>query len=164
MGFLFVSLFLSVFSVLYLLCVIAVIVFVFVKFVLYVFQSFGLLRIAKKEGYRLPCLVWVPAVSQYYLGRYCMSQKLSVGYALLAALSLGLPAAAYLLQFRVLMWTALGYGAVYFVVDMLVMDRFYKKVYKVPELYTVLTILTLGMLKPVFIYMARIKKITKTVL
>ena len=49
---------------------------------------------------------------------------------------------------------------VYFIVDMLVMNKFYKKVYKKNELFTILTIITFGMLKPIFIYTARIKKIT----
>lgn len=161
MGFLIFWFLLPLLSILTIIYITAVVIFCFVKFVLYIFQSFGLLRIAKKENYRYPYLVWVPAVSQYYLGRYCMNKNLSIGYAFLAALSIGLPIAAWLLHAPIWTWTALGYGIAFFVVDMLVMNRFYKKVYKAPELYTILTVLTLGLLKPVFLYMARFRKITR---
>ncbi len=41
------------------------------------------------------------------------------------------------------------------------MNKFYKKVYKTPELFTILSVITFGLLNSIFIYTTRIKKITK---
>lgn len=128
---------------------------------LYLFQSFGLLRIAKKEGFRYPYLVWLPAVSHYYLGKCCMKNLWSLIYALLTAANLLLPLVAGLLSSGTLISVSLWYSVAYFIVDMVVMHRFYARVYKVPELYTIFTVLTLGILKPIFIFTSRIPKITR---
>ena len=53
------------------------------------------------------------------------------------------------------------YMVIYFIINMLVMNNFYKKVYKKPELFTIFTIITFGLLRSIFIYLSRIKKITK---
>ena len=60
-----------------------------------------------------------------------------------------------------LLYIWLIYIVVYFIIDMLVMNKFYKKVYKNSEIFTVFTIITFGLLKPIFIYTTRIKKISK---
>lgn len=141
------------------------IIYLILKFVLYIFQSLGLLRIAKKENYKYPYIVWLPGLSHYVLGNYCLDKKKSIFYSILGLVHFVVP---LILNLRVIydmvediiMPIYIILVIVYFIVDMLVMNKFYKKVYKKNELFTILTIITFGMLKPIFIYTARIKKIT----
>ncbi len=51
------------------------IIYAIIKFTLYIFKSFGLLRIAKTEKYKYLYLVWIPVISDYILGKYCMDKK-----------------------------------------------------------------------------------------
>ena len=139
-----------------------VIIYIIINFVLYVIESFGLLRIAKKEEYKIPYIVWIPGISHYVLGRYCMSKSKSIIYAILSVINVIF---IYCLMFGVFQIEyiefVLIYIVIYFIINMLVMNTFYKKVYKKSELFTIFTVITFGFLKSIFIYLARIRKITK---
>ena len=60
-----------------------------VKFTLYIFQSFGLLNIAKKEGYKYRYISWVPGLSHYILGKFCLKKNLAIIYTILSTKFLG---------------------------------------------------------------------------
>lgn len=137
-----------------------IILYAIVRFITYIFESFGLLRIAKKEKYKIPYLVWVPGFSHYVLARYCTDKTKSFIYSILAIINIPVTIFLLIQNIGAEPWLII-YGIVYFIIDMLVMNTFYKKVYKTPELFTITTIITFGLLKPIFIYTSRIKKITK---
>lgn len=149
-----ISAFLVVFILIWIICLI-------VKFILYIFQSFGLLRISKKEKYKFPYIVWIPAISHYVLGRYCMDKVRSIIYCILTLIKIITLYILLTTTNNILFYISIGYIIFYFIIDMLVMNKFYKKVYKKPELFTILTIITFGLLKPIFIYISRIRKISK---
>ncbi len=146
------SLFFFVISVIVVWCI--------TKFVLYIFQSFGLLNIAKNEKYKYPYIVWIPGVSHYILGKFCLSQKKAIIYSILTIIKITLFIGAILINNNILFYTVLIYTICYFIIDMTVMNKFYKKMYKNPEIFTILTIITFGLLKPIFIYTIKIKKIS----
>lgn len=137
------------------------VIYAIIKFILYIFKSFGLLRIAKNEGYKYPYLVWIPIISNYILGKYCMDKRKSIMYASLSAIKILFTLCFVIIASDPLYSVFMIYTIFNFIVDMIVMNKFYKKVYKTPELFTILSVITLGLLKSVFIYTARIKKITK---
>lgn len=142
--------------------IVILIIYLVLRFILYIFQSFGLLRIAKKEGYKYPYIVWLPGISHYVLGRYCCLNKIKcIIYCFLTLVSIISLHIFWITSHDVLYPISKIYNIIYFIIDMIVMNKFYKKVYKTPELFTILTIITFGLLKPIFIYTARIKKITK---
>ena len=139
----------------------AIIIYTIIKFILYIFQSFGVLNIAKKENYKYPYTVWIPFVSEYFLGKFCMDNKKGILYAVLTLIKAILTICIIYIESTSLLYIWLIYIVVYFIIDMLVMNKFYKKVYKNSEIFTVFTIITFGLLKPIFIYTIRIKKISK---
>lgn len=137
------------------------IIYAIIKFTLYIFKSFGLLRIAKAEKYKYPYLVWLPIISNYILGKYCMDKKKSIIYCILSVIKILLSLCFLVSESEILYYAFIIYTIFYFIVDMIVMNKFYKKIYKTPELFTILSVITFGLLKSIFIYTARIKKITK---
>lgn len=158
MGFLIFFPFIGAFMLFWICILISYLV---ISFILYIFKSFGLLRIAKSENYKYPYIVWIPIVSNYVLGKYCMDKNKSIIYSILTAINLVVSTYLFYLNNEILFYISLIYIVIYFIIDMMVMNKFYKKVYKTPELFTILTVITLGLLKGIFIYTARIKKITK---
>lgn len=131
------------------------------KFMLYIFQSFGLLNIAKKEQYKFPYIAWIPGLSHYILGKFCMDNTKGIIYSILTIIKLVLFIIVIFIDNTILFNTFLIYVIIYFIIDMLVMDKFYKKVYNNPQVFTIFTIITFGILKPIFIYTIRIPKISK---
>lgn len=73
MGF---SFFLPFTSGFIIVAIILFIIYLILKFILYIFQSLGLLKIAKKEKYKYPYIVWIPGISHYVLGKYCGLNKI----------------------------------------------------------------------------------------
>ena len=134
------------------------IIYVIIKFVLYIFQSFGLLGIAKKEKYSYPYLVWIPGISHYYLGKTCLKSKQALGYCLLTLLKIILVVINFWIYNKILIYIFLIYVLIYFIIDMLVMNRFYQKYYQKSELFIIFTVITFGLLKPIFIYTAKYQK------
>ena len=163
MGFL---VFLPFFSAVIVVMILFYICYAILKFILYVFKSLGLLRIAKKENYKYPYVVWIPFVSNYILGKYCMDKKKGIIYLILSIIKFLIMIIFFMLSeinalYDALYTISLIYSIFYFVIDMIVMNKFYKKVYKTPELFTILSIISFGLLNSIFIYTTRIRKITK---
>lgn len=162
MGAAFALLGLPIFGTVVIFWIIFLIVYILVSFIMYVFESFGLLRIAKKEKYKIPYIVWIPGISHYVLCRYCMSKIKSIIYAILSVINVIFIYCLMFGRFQIeYIKLVLIYMVIYFIINMLVMNTFYKKVYKKSELFTIFTVITFGFLKSIFIYLARIKKITK---
>ncbi len=130
------------------------------KFILYIFQSFGLLNLARKEQYQYPYMAWVPGLSHYLIGKFCCNNKKAILYTVCTIIKLVLTISMVMISNRILFYTWLIFIIIYFVIDMLVMNQFYKRVYKQPQLFTIFTIITFGLLKPIFIYTSKIKKVT----
>lgn len=130
------------------------------KFILYIFQSFGLLNLARKEQYQYPYMAWVPGLSHYLIGKFCCNNKKAILYTVCTIIKLVLTISMVMISNCILFYTWLIFIIIYFVIDMLVMNQFYKRVYKQPQLFTIFTIITFGLLKPIFIYTSKIKKVT----
>ncbi len=133
--------------------------FIGVAFALYIFECFGLLRIAKLENYKFPYMVWIAGLSHYVSCKYCMDNTKSIVYAIMSLFNFINTVCLLTLKVEI-NGLFLIYGIIYFIVDMLVMNRFYKEVYKKLEIFTISTIITFDLLKSIFIYISRIRKIT----
>lgn len=140
-----------------------------VKIITYILESIGLTNIAKKQNYKYFFIAWIPGFSHYILGKYCSKKNnttlISSGiiYCILTIIKLIL--IILILKTKIsqnltIMFIIIIYFIIYYIIDMIYMSRFYKKVYKHPKIYTIITIITLGMFKPIFIYTSKIKKLT----
>lgn len=148
---------------------IAIILWIILKMILYIFESIGLTNIAKKGNYKYPYIAWILGISHYILGKYCSDKdektdkRHGIIYCILTTIKtifVILICSTKIIENSTMMLILIIYFIIYYIIDMIYMNKFYKKTYKKPEIFTVLTVITLGMLKPIFIYTAKIKKLT----
>ena len=148
---------------------IAIILWSIVKIILYILESIGLTNIAEKENYKYPYIAWILGISHYILGKYCSdkdektNRRHGIIYCILTTIKIIFVILIYstnIIENSAMMLIIIIYFIINYIIDMIYMNKFYKKVYKNPKIFTILTVITLGMLKPIFIYTSKIKKLT----
>lgn len=137
--------------------IIFLLIFILIKFAFYIFQSIGLYKISKYNGYKYSFIAWIPCISQYIIGRYSKNGKYGILYSILTIMKYILIVPMFYLDNPIYLNFFLAYLIIYFIYDILIMDMFYKKVFKNSNVYTIVTACTLGFIKPVFIFMANFK-------
>lgn len=131
-----------------------------IKFVSYMFQSNGTFRLSMENGYKYPFISWIPCFSNYIIGKFAKGTNIGVIYTILSILNV----LKYLLLIPmhkgndILRFIFIVYPIFYFFFDMIVMSWFYTKVYTKPKKYILITIFTLGLTKPFFVFANRFKK------
>jgi len=156
----------SMFIVLILYMVI--ILWLIFKIISYIFEGIGLTNIAQKENYKYPYIAWIIGISHYILGKYCSDKDEKTNringiiYSILTTVKIIFVILIWktkIIENSILMLIIIIYFIIYYIIDMIYMNKFYKKVYKNPKIFTILTVITLGIFKPIFIYTSKIKKI-----
>lgn len=121
-----------------------------VAFVLfYVLFAVGLMKMAQRENVENPWLAWIPFAQSYTMGRL-VSHKLGensgwivLGLTILSSISSFIPFIGFLIS--------LGVAVFMFIV----MHWIYEKYSDKSVIMTVLTVLTIGALAPIFIFAIR---------
>ena len=146
---------------------IALIILFIYKIIAYIFESIGLTSIAKRENYSYPFIGWIPGLSHFIIGKYSSdgddekSTSSGVIYALLTIIKIAfliIVSQINIAQNSNYLLIILIYLAIYFVIDMIYMNKFYQKAYKHPIVFTFFTIVSIGLLKPIFIFASKGKK------
>lgn len=137
--------------------IIFLLIYISIKIMLYIFQSIGLYKISKINGYKYPFIAWIPCISQYIIGRYSKNSKWGILYSVLTIMKYLLIIAIFNFNSSTLFYLFLAYLVIYFIFDIFIMNMFYGKLLKSPNIYTIITACTLGLAKPIFIFMAKYK-------
>ena len=153
----FASMFIIPFLAFSIVAIIVFLIYILTKITFYIFQSIGLYKISKMNGYKYPIIAWIPGVSQYIIGKFNKSSRLGVLYSILTIMKYLLIVVVFSFDNFVLFNLYLVYLVIYFVFDVFIMDRFYTKIFENPNIYTIITTYTFGFAKPIFIFMARYK-------
>jgi len=118
--------------------------------VLYILGSLGTMRIAARQGDQLSWLAWVPIANMYLLGKVGMSMEvgaiLTGGHLLnqiMKRMDLGLNSLANTIGFAVL------------ILQFVALHKIYQKLSKKAVVMTIFTVLTLGILGPIFLFAIR---------
>ena len=141
--------------------VFCLICYILIRFILYIFKSFGLVQLSKREGYRFRYIAWIPFVSNYVIGRLAFNRKGGIAYFIASLLKTLSVICIFFVNNTIVFYISLVYIIIYFVFDMITINRIYAKRYKASDVFTIFTIITFGVLSSIFIYTTRIKKITK---
>lgn len=143
---------------------ISIILFFIIKILSYILESIGLAKIAKKENYKYPYIAWILGLSHYILGKYCSDsdeKRNGLIYCFLTTVKIIFIILIFTtdaVKNSTLLIIAILYLFIYFIIDMKYMNKFYKKEFKNYQIFTVLTVITLGLLKPIFIFISAKKK------
>lgn len=124
----------------------------------YAFESIFIMARRKKSGYRCSFTAWIPFYNKYLLGKIAGSSTLGAVTGVLALVSVGLSTYLYihrepeLVPFMILALILL----VVFILNTIIAHRVYaKSAGKYSDALTILSVLSLGLLRPVFLFALR---------
>ena len=123
----------------------------------YVLEGFSIACMRKKAGGAHTFPAWIPFYSKYLLGKLAGRRVMGAVSALLTLLSVCLCVYFYVcrelntLLFILLLMALLAV----FILDTLIAHRIYKSRSKYGDILTVFTVLSLGLLRPVFLFAVR---------
>ena len=116
----FASMFIFPFLVFSVVAIIVFIIYIFlIKIAFYIFQSIGLYKISKMNGYKYPIIAWIPGVSQYIIGKFNKSSKLGALYSLLTIMKYLVIILLFNSNNFILFNLYIVYFVIYFVLDVL---------------------------------------------
>ena len=162
-------------SVLILMTILSFIFFIFVAAALaiivytvitYIFESISIMCICKNLQYKAPATAWIPFYNKYLLGKIIGNKILGTitGIINLATIIIGI----YCYNLSVLEPIAFAMFLVFlllgFILDIVISHKIYKNATKkYGDILTILSILSLGVLRPIIIFIIRnkVKKINE---
>lgn len=124
----------------------------------YVLEGFSIACMRKKAGDAHTFPAWIPFYSKYLLGRLADRRVMGAVSALLTLLSVCLCVYFYVCRELNTLWFILLLMALLavFILDTLIAHRIYKsRAGKYGDVLTVFTVLSLGLLRPVFLFAVR---------
>ena len=123
----------------------------------YVLEGFSIACMRKKAGDAHTFPAWIPFYSKYLLGKLAGRRVMGAVSALLTLLSFCLCVYFYVCRELNTLWFILLLMALLavFILDTLIAHRIYKSRSKYGDILTVFTVLSLGLLRPVFLFAVR---------
>ena len=123
----------------------------------YVLEGFSIACMRKKAGDAHTFPAWIPFYSKYLLGKLADRRVMGAVSALLTLLSVCLCVYFYVCRELNTLWFILLLMALsaVFILDTLIAHRIYKSRSKYGDILTVFTVLSLGLLSPVFLFAVR---------
>ena len=123
----------------------------------YVLEGFSIVCMRKKAGDAHTFPAWIPFYSKYLLGKLADRRAMGAVSALLTLLSVCLCIYFYVCRELNTLWFILLLMALLavFLLDTLIAHRIYKSRSKYGDILTVFTVLSLGLLRPVFLFAVR---------
>lgn len=124
----------------------------------YVLEGFSIACMRKKAGDAHTFPAWIPFYSKYLLGKLADRRVMGAVSALLTLLSVCLCVYFYVCRELNTLWFILLLMALLavFILDTLIAHRIYKsRAGKYGDILTVFTVLSLGLLRPVFLFAVR---------
>ena len=144
---------------LFILSMIAIIVFYVL--VSYIFESLAIVSMSKKLKYKNIYTGWIPIYNKYLLGKIGNSKSLGISLSITSFISLIMTLLLFLLKepHTILIIILLLSVILTFILDIILSHKIFNKYKcKYKDIMTILSILSLGFLRPIFLFIIRNKK------
>lgn len=147
----------SLFSFIYLFFVAIAIGVILYLLYSYVFQSVACMCMLKNIGYAYPLTAWIPFYHKYLLGKIANKQILGAISCVLSFISICLCVHFYIhLDFESVLLTILTISLMTtLIIDTIIAHQIYKTHTKYADIFTIFTVLSFGILKPIFLFIIR---------
>ena len=147
----------SLFSFIYLFFVAIAIGFILYLLYSYVFQSIACMCMLKNIGYAYPLTAWIPFYHKYLLGKIANKQILGAISGVLSFIFICLCVHFYIhLDFESVLLTILTISLITIsLIDTIIAHQIYKTHTKYANIFTIFTVLSFGILKPIFLFIIR---------
>lgn len=156
-------------SVLFLMSILSFMFFIFIAIFLaiiiyamitYIFESISIMSMIKNLQYQETYIAWIPFYNKYLLGEIAGSKKLGIILALFNIVAVCMGLFCYCqIEFNYIAFIMfLICIVVVFILDIVISHKIYiKTVPKYGDILTVLSVLTFGILRPIFLFLVRNK-------
>ena len=139
---------------------------IFVAVVLYIiisytFQGISIMCMSKNMGYKNTFTAWIPFYNKYLLGKIAGNKIMGVISGVLSFISIFLGICFYInKELKIVLFIILTISLIItFILDTMITHRIYKShAKKYGDILTVFNILSLGLLRPIFLFIVRNKK------
>ena len=139
---------------------------IFVAVVLYIimsytFQGISIMCMSKNMGYKNAFTAWIPFYNKYLLGKIVGNKIMGGISGILSFLSICLGARFFInIELEIVLFIILVISLIItFILDTIIAHRIYKsRANKYGDILTVFNILSLGLLRPIFLFIIRNKK------
>lgn len=123
----------------------------------YVFQSIASMCMLKNIGYAYPFTAWIPFYHKYLLGKIANKQILGAISGVLSFISICLCVHFYIhLDFDSVLFSILTISFMTtLIIETIIAHQIYKTHTKYADIFTIFTILSFGILKPIFLFSIR---------
>ena len=134
------------------------IILIIAKFILYVFECFGIMKLNDNMEYSHSWTAWVPVYHKFLLGRVGKEPQIGICLCIFSLIKWILFFAAVFTENNYLWLSWIGIMLVTFILEMITLHKVYKIHTKYNEVFTVLSIISVGILEPIFLFVIRNKK------
>lgn len=139
---------------------------IFVAIILYIvisytFEGISIMCMSKNMGYKNPFTAWIPFYNKYLLGKIVGNKIMGGISGILSFLSICLGARFFInKELEIVLFIILVISLIItFILDTIIAHRIYKsRANKYGDILTVFNILSLGLLRPIFLFIIRNKK------
>ena len=147
----------SLFSFIYLFFVAIAIAVILYLLYSYVFQSIACMCMLKNIGYAYSLTAWIPFYHKYLLGKIANKQILGAISGVLSFIFICLCVHFYIhLDFESVLLTILTISLITTsLIDTIIAHQIYKTHTKYADIFTIFTVLSFGILKPIFLFIIR---------
>ena len=128
----------------------------------YIFESIAVMSMSKNLGYKAIYTSWIPFYNKYLLGKIAENKVLGIILALLNIITTGIGIFCYVrnefnpITFLLFLICVL----IGFILDTIISHKIYiKAINKYGDILTIFSVLTLGLLRPIFLFIIRNKKL-----
>jgi len=127
----------------------------------YVFESIAIMKFIKNLGYKNNAIAFIPFYNKYLLGKICNNKTLGIVLSIVSALRLITFILWFFIEINFMFELFVIFLISGFILNCILASNTYKLYSKYNVIFTILTIVTLGILRPVFIFALKDNKIIK---
>ncbi len=127
----------------------------------YIFQGIAIMCMSKNMGYKYPFTAWIPFYNKYLLGKIAGNKIMGVISGVLSLISVCLGIYFFIHKnSEILIFAAIVICLIItFITDTIIAHGIYKShIKKCGDILTVFNILSLGLLRPIFLFIIRNKQ------
>lgn len=156
-----VVVFMSILSFIFLFLIAIFAVIVLYTIISYIFESISIMCMSKNKGNKNSFIAWIPFYNKYVLGKIVDNKVIGGILGILTFLSNMLCIYFYIHnELEIVLFVILIiFLIVSFILDLILAHRIYKSSSKYADVLTIFSILSLGLLRPIFLFALRNKLI-----
>lgn len=157
-----IAIFMSILYFMYLFFIAIFVGFIIYLIISYTFESISIMCMEKQLQYKHKFIAWIPFYNKYLLGTIAGNKAIGIISCILSFVSILLSTCFYIYQkLEIILFIILIISIIVkFILDTIMSHKIYKeRANKYSDILTIFTILSFGLLRPIFLFIVRNKPV-----